>query len=101
VGRTSGTLAASFGGGGLADGRQGGGRCGHRVRVYHFITRIVIDTGRAEDLVSDVFTDVWKQAGSSKAALRLGPGFCRSHASRLYRRCIAVVTLSSTSLRRK
>jgi DNA-directed RNA polymerase specialized sigma24 family protein len=26
----------------------------HRVRLYHFITCLVIDTGRAEDLVSEV-----------------------------------------------
>jgi RNA polymerase sigma-70 factor, ECF subfamily len=36
----------------------------HHVRVYRFIARLVIDTGRAEDLVSEVFMDVWRQAGS-------------------------------------
>jgi RNA polymerase sigma-70 factor, ECF subfamily len=36
----------------------------HRVRVFRFIARLVIDTGRAEDLVSEVFIDVWNQAGS-------------------------------------
>jgi RNA polymerase sigma-70 factor, ECF subfamily len=44
----------------------------HRVRVYHFITRIVIDTGRAEDLVSDVFMDIWKQAGSFEGRSKVG-----------------------------
>jgi RNA polymerase sigma-70 factor, ECF subfamily len=35
----------------------------HHVRVYRFIVRLVTDTGRAEDLVSEVFIDVWGQAG--------------------------------------
>jgi RNA polymerase sigma-70 factor, ECF subfamily len=35
---------------------------GHNVRVYHFIARLVTDAGRAEDLVSEVFIDVWRQA---------------------------------------
>jgi RNA polymerase sigma-70 factor, ECF subfamily len=34
----------------------------HNVRVYHFIARLITDTGRAEDLVSEVFIDVWRQA---------------------------------------
>jgi RNA polymerase sigma-70 factor (ECF subfamily) len=34
----------------------------HNVRVYHFIARVVSDAGRAEDLVSEVFIDVWRQA---------------------------------------
>jgi RNA polymerase sigma-70 factor (ECF subfamily) len=34
----------------------------HSVRLYHFIARLVADTGRAEDLVSEVFFDVWRQA---------------------------------------
>ena len=36
----------------------------HHIRVYRFIVRLVADTGRAEDLVSEVFIDVWGQAGS-------------------------------------
>jgi RNA polymerase sigma-70 factor, ECF subfamily len=35
----------------------------HHVRVFRFIARLVTDTGRAEDLVSEVFIDVWSQAG--------------------------------------
>jgi RNA polymerase sigma-70 factor (ECF subfamily) len=35
----------------------------HNVRVYRFIVRLVADTARAEDLVSDVFLDVWCEAG--------------------------------------
>jgi len=34
----------------------------HHIRVYRFIVRLVTDTGRAEDLVSEVFIDVWGQA---------------------------------------
>jgi RNA polymerase sigma-70 factor (ECF subfamily) len=35
----------------------------HDVRVYRFVARLVTDPGRAEDLVSEVFIDVWSQAG--------------------------------------
>ena len=34
----------------------------HNVRLYHFIARLFTDAGRAEDLVSEVFIDVWRQA---------------------------------------
>ena len=34
----------------------------HHVRVYRFVLRIVNDAATAEDLTSDVFLDVWKQA---------------------------------------
>jgi RNA polymerase sigma-70 factor (ECF subfamily) len=34
----------------------------HNVRVYRFILRIVGDTSVAEDLVSQVFLDVWRTA---------------------------------------
>src|SRR5256886_11763449 len=35
----------------------------HNVRVFQFLLRFVGDKSAAEDLVSDVFLDVWRQAG--------------------------------------
>jgi RNA polymerase sigma-70 factor, ECF subfamily len=35
----------------------------HRLRVYRFAVRMVRDETLAEDLLSDVFLDVWRQAG--------------------------------------
>jgi RNA polymerase sigma-70 factor (ECF subfamily) len=35
----------------------------HNVRVFRFLVRLVGDRFAAEDLVSDVFLDVWRQAG--------------------------------------
>jgi RNA polymerase sigma-70 factor (ECF subfamily) len=34
----------------------------HNVRVFRFISRLVTEPGAAEDLVSEVFIDVWGQA---------------------------------------
>ncbi len=34
----------------------------HHVRVYRFVLRLVRDEGLAEDVVSEVFLDVWRQA---------------------------------------
>jgi RNA polymerase sigma-70 factor (ECF subfamily) len=36
----------------------------HNSRVFRFIARMLNDAGRAEDLVSEVFVDVWSQADS-------------------------------------
>jgi RNA polymerase sigma-70 factor (ECF subfamily) len=35
----------------------------HQVRVYRFVLRLVRDEPTAEDLISEVFLDVWRQAG--------------------------------------
>src|SRR5262245_40082793 len=38
--------------------------CGrHSVRVFRFLLRFVADRSAAEDLASEVFLDVWRQAG--------------------------------------
>lgn len=34
----------------------------HHVRVYRFVLRLVRNEATAEDLISDVFLDVWRQA---------------------------------------
>jgi RNA polymerase sigma-70 factor (ECF subfamily) len=34
----------------------------HHVRVYRFVLRVVRDQSKAEDLISEVFLDVWRQA---------------------------------------
>ncbi len=36
----------------------------HHVRIFRFLVRLVSDAGRAEDLVSEVFLCVWRQAGT-------------------------------------
>jgi len=35
----------------------------HHVRVYRFVLRLVRNESTAEDLISEVFLDVWRQAG--------------------------------------
>jgi RNA polymerase sigma-70 factor (ECF subfamily) len=35
----------------------------YHVRVYRFVLRLVRNEATAEDLISDVFLDVWRQAG--------------------------------------
>jgi len=39
----------------------------HNVRVYRFILRLIKNPSLAEDLVSEVFLDVWRQAEGFKA----------------------------------
>jgi len=39
----------------------------HNVRVYRFVLRLTNDRTLAEDLVSEVFMDVWRRANSFKA----------------------------------
>jgi RNA polymerase sigma-70 factor (ECF subfamily) len=35
----------------------------HHVRVFRFVLRLLRDEATAEDLISEVFLDVWRQAG--------------------------------------
>jgi RNA polymerase sigma-70 factor, ECF subfamily len=39
----------------------------HNVRVYRFVLRLIADASLAEDVVSEVFLDVWRRAASFKA----------------------------------
>ena len=39
----------------------------YHVRVYRFVLRLVGNAATAEDLISDVFLDVWRQAGRFEA----------------------------------
>jgi RNA polymerase sigma-70 factor, ECF subfamily len=39
----------------------------HRVRLYRWLLRLVGDQASAEDLLSDVFLDVWRQAAAFEA----------------------------------
>ncbi|MGY4297240.1 hypothetical protein ACVWXN_005335 [Bradyrhizobium sp. i1.4.4] len=42
----------------------------HHVRVYRFGLRLVRDEQAAEDLISEVFLDVWRQAGKFEGSIR-------------------------------
>jgi RNA polymerase sigma-70 factor, ECF subfamily len=58
----------------IAAGDQGAMRtlCGrHSVRVFRFISRLVAEPSSAEDLVSEVFIDVWGQAGHFEGRARV------------------------------
>ena len=57
----------------IADGDQLAMRtlfCRHRVALYRWLLRLVRDEALAEDLLSDVFLDVWRKAASSVAWAR-------------------------------
>jgi RNA polymerase sigma-70 factor, ECF subfamily len=43
----------------------------HNVRVYRFVLRLTNDTSLAEDLVSEVFIDVWRRADGFKEKSRV------------------------------
>jgi RNA polymerase sigma-70 factor, ECF subfamily len=43
----------------------------HKVRVYRFVLRLVGDAMSAEDIVNEVFLDVWRQADGFKAKSRV------------------------------
>ena len=43
----------------------------HNGRVVRFIARLVSDTAHAEDLVSEVFIDVWSQAARFEGRSRV------------------------------
>ena len=43
----------------------------HKVRVYRFVLRLTGDAMSAEDIVHEVFLDVWRQADGFKAEARV------------------------------
>ena len=43
----------------------------HNVSVYRFVLRLIGDASKAEDIVSDVFLDVWRQAGRFEGRSRV------------------------------
>src|SRR6478736_3707415 len=50
----------------------------HRIPLYRWLLRIVRNETVAEDLLSDVFLDVWRQAASFKGRASVRPGCLRS-----------------------
>src|SRR6516164_970408 len=58
----------------------------HNVRVYRFLLRFV-DKSAAEDLVSEVFLDVWRQAGRFQGRSQVTTSFWRLPATKRYPRC--------------
>ncbi len=43
----------------------------HKVRVYRFVLRLVADAALAEDIVSEVFLEVWRRAEGFKSKSRV------------------------------
>jgi RNA polymerase sigma-70 factor (ECF subfamily) len=43
----------------------------HHIRVYHFLARLLCDAGSAEDILSEVFLGVWRQAGTFENRLQV------------------------------
>ena len=43
----------------------------HRVRVYRYVLRLIGDAAAAEDVASEVFLEVWRQADTFKAKSRV------------------------------
>jgi len=48
----------------------------HRTHVYRWLLRFVSDETLAEDLLSDVFLDVWRQAGRFEFGFDVAPVDC-------------------------
>ena len=44
----------------------------HNVKAYRFVLRLVGDASKAEDIVSEVFFDVWRQAGRFEGRSQVG-----------------------------
>ena len=59
----------------------------HHVRVYRFVLRLVRNEATAEDLISEVFLDVWRQAGKFEGRSAVSTWMLASPASRRCRPC--------------
>jgi len=44
----------------------------HSVKIFRFVARLLRDEGRAEDIVSEVFIDVWKSAARFEGRSAVG-----------------------------
>ena len=54
----------------------------HKVRVYRFVLRLTGDAASAEDIVHEVFLDVWRQADGFRAKSRFPRGYWPSPATK-------------------
>jgi RNA polymerase sigma-70 factor, ECF subfamily len=62
----------------------------HSLRIYRFVLRLTKDPALAEDLVSDVFLDIWRQADGFKAKSQVATwllAIARNKALSALRRC--------------
>ena len=59
----------------IADGNKDAMRvlfARYNVRIYRFLLRFIADNSAAEDLVSEVFLDVWRQAAGFQGRSQVG-----------------------------
>src|SRR6266446_3072724 len=62
----------------------------HNARIFRFALRLIRDESMAEDLVSEVFFDVWRQAGKFEGRSQVSTwllAICRNKALAILRRC--------------
>ena len=64
----------------------------HSVRVFRFASSITNSPALADDVVSDVFFDVWRRPGSLKGKCQVSTWLWPSRATRLFRLCGAGCT---------
>ena len=73
----------------------------HNVRVYRFVLRIVGDEALAEDLVNEVFVDVWRNAGRFEGNSQVSTWILASRGSRRCLRFAGARMTRSMTPRRK
>src|SRR5215468_1003357 len=69
----------------------------YRVVLYRWLLRLVDDGALAEDLLSEVFLDVWRTPPLSRRARRSQRGCLRLHATRRSRRGVVGLMRSWTT----